>query len=154
VTREVWIDVCGLPRPQGSMRMHKLPNGATVARYPAAVYAWRSQVQQAVAEAEAEPFLGPVQLRLDFYLPRPKGHFGTGRNAHTLKPSAPPWPTVAPDTDKLARCVGDAITDAGLWKDDAQVCRIDVTKHYTPIRDGRLVRGPGVYIRVEEMEPL
>jgi len=138
------IDVRGVPRPQGSMRLHTLPNGKTAARYPAVVYAWRAQVQQAVAQLDTEPFLGPVELRLGFDLPRPVGHFGTGRNRDLIRASAPAHPTVAPDLDKLTRCVADAITDAGLWKDDSQVVVIYAAKRYVTNR-------PGVLIIVQEL---
>lgn len=145
MTRTVSVDVRGLPRPQGSMRLHTLPGGATAARYPAVVYAWRAQVQQAVAELEAEPFCGPVELRLGFDLPRPAGHYGTGRNSQAIKASSPGFPAVMPDLDKLVRCIADAVTDAGLWKDDAQVCLITAAKRYaTP---------PGVHITITELEP-
>lgn len=127
----VTIDVRGLPRPQGSMRVHTLPNGKTAVRYPPAVYAWRAQVQQAVAQLDAEPFVGAVELRLGFDLPRPVGHYGTGRNARVVRAGAPAHPCVAPDLDKLTRCIGDAITDAGLWKDDSQVVLIEAAKRYT-----------------------
>jgi Holliday junction resolvase RusA-like endonuclease len=139
------IHVRGLPRPQGSMRLHQLPSGKAVARYPAAVYQWRAQVQQAVAERELPPIFGPVELRLGFDLPRPLGHFGTGRNLHTVKPSAPMWPGVMPDLDKLTRAVMDAITDAGLWKDDGQVCSLRAAKRY-------VTSVPGVLITVTELD--
>lgn len=144
--RELTIDVRGTPRPQGSMRLHTLPGGKTAARYPAVVYAWRAQVQQAVAQLDAEPFLGAVELRLGFDLARPVGHFGTGRNRDLVKASAPSYPTVAPDLDKLTRCVADSITDAGLWKDDAQVVVIYAAKRYVTTR-------PGVLIIVQELTP-
>jgi len=139
------IDIRGLPRPQGSLRLHQLPNGGTAARYPAAVYAWRAQVQQAVAERELDTITGAVELRLGFDLPRPAGHFGTGRNSQLVKASAPSWPTVIPDLDKLTRCVADAITDAGLWKDDSQVVFIQAAKRY-------VTTAPGVLINVLELE--
>jgi crossover junction endodeoxyribonuclease RusA len=141
--RVVTIDVRGLPHPQGSMRLHALPNGKTAARYPAAVYQWRAQVQQAVAQLEEPPLGGAVKIRLGFDLPRPAGHYGTGRNAGTIKPSAPDWPTVMPDLDKLVRCVCDAITDAGLWHDDSQVvCLITAKRYASP---------PGVHIVITEL---
>jgi Holliday junction resolvase RusA-like endonuclease len=145
--RTLMVNVRGLPRPQGSLRLHKLPNGGTAARYPAVVYAWRAQVQQAVADAclGAEPFLGAVEVGLGFDLPRPMSHFGTGRNAGHVKASATPHPTVAPDLDKLARCINDAITDAGAWKDDAQVVRLYAAKRY-------VTTTPGVLITITEAE--
>jgi crossover junction endodeoxyribonuclease RusA len=137
--RRVEIDVRGLPRPQGSMQLFK--NGG--AKYPAAVYVWRGQVQAAVAALEEPIILGAVELRLGFDLPRPLAHFGTGRNAGTVKASAPPHPITIPDLDKLVRCVSDAITDAGLWHDDSQVVSAVTAKRY----GGQ----PGVHIVVTEL---
>ena len=126
-------------------QMGRLPGGKTAARYPAGVYVWRGQVQAAVAALDAEPFDGPVELHVGFELDRPKGHYGTGRNAGTVKASAPVHPSVAPDLDKLVRCVNDAITDAGLWRDDAQVVVIAAAKRYIDIGP------PGVHITVKEL---
>jgi len=141
--RRIRVDVRGTPIPQGSLRLHPLPNGKTAARYPATVYAWRGQVQQAVAQLEEPPLGGAVELRLGFDLPRPMGHYGTGRNAGVVRPSAPAWPTVMPDVDKLARCICDAITDAGLWHDDSQVVSLTAAKRYgSP---------PGVLIQITEL---
>jgi hypothetical protein len=36
-----------------------------------------------------EPMTGPVELELTLYLPRVKGHYGTGKNEGRLKESAP-----------------------------------------------------------------
>jgi Holliday junction resolvase RusA-like endonuclease len=127
------------------MRLHTLPGGKTAARYPAGVYHWRAIVQQAVAGCEHEPFVGPVEVRLGFDLTRPQGHFGTGKNSTRLKPSAPIWPGVMPDIDKLSRAVLDSITDAGLWKDDAQVVVLYAAKRYA------LERAPGVLITIIEL---
>jgi Holliday junction resolvase RusA-like endonuclease len=143
--RSITIDVRGMPRPQGSMRLHRPPNGNTAARYPAVVYAWRAQVQQAAAElAPADPIAGPVKLSLMFELPRPASHSGTGRNAQTIKASAPSHPKSAPDLDKLTRCICDALTDAQVWRDDAQVVAIFASKAYT-------TSAPGVAITVTEL---
>jgi crossover junction endodeoxyribonuclease RusA len=142
--RNVEVDVRGLPRPQGSMKSHVLPSGRVATRYPDGVWAWRHQVQYAVAALEEEPFTGPVELRLGFELLRPAGHFGTGRNAGLVRKGAPRWPAVMPDLDKLTRAVCDAITDAGLWRDDAQVVVIHTAKRYCDA-------SPGVLIHVLEM---
>ena len=62
-------------------------------------------------------------------MPRLKGHYGTGKNAGTLKPSAPLFHTSKPDLDKLVRCIKDALTGIA-WKDDAQVSLVCATKVY------------------------
>lgn len=144
--RVVSIDVRGQPRPQGSMKMHRLPNGGVAARYPAQVWEWRYKVQQAVAAAEEPQFTGAVELRLGFELMRPAGHYlptNSRRNVVELSPKAPPLPIVAPDLDKLVRAVCDAITDAGLWRDDSQVVTIRAAKRYA-------TSTPGVLIKITE----
>jgi crossover junction endodeoxyribonuclease RusA len=126
------------------MRLHKLPDGTTAARYPPAVYEWRRQVQQAIAEADEKPFEGAIDLALGFDLVRPRGHYGSGKNSKLVKLSSPPHPIVAPDLDKLVRCVGDAITDAGAWGDDAQVVALHAAKRYVD-------HHPGVRIVITEV---
>jgi crossover junction endodeoxyribonuclease RusA len=142
--RQLRIDVRGLPRPQGSMRV--FPNGGT--QYPAAVWDWRHQVQQAAATAiDTEgggPILGPVEVRLGFDMPHLLAHYGTGRNAGQLKTRAPVYPKTAPDLDKLIRAVNDALTDAGVWRDDGQVALLHAAKRYAS--------QPGVMIVVTELE--
>lgn len=95
---------------------------------------WRSFVtmkaRQAAAAAEFIRLEGPVAVRLVFKFARPASHFGTGRNRGTLKPSAPEHMTVKPDADKLVRAVLDSLTDAKVYKDDAQVTSLSVFKRY------------------------
>lgn len=62
----------------------------------------------------------PVAVTIIEYRVRPQSHFGTGRNAEVLKASAPAKPITAPDTDKVARRVLDALIGVAFL-DDAQV---------------------------------
>jgi hypothetical protein len=39
----------------------------------------------------AVPLEGPLEVRLSFYFPRPKNHYGSGKNAHVLKPGMDVW---------------------------------------------------------------
>lgn len=68
-------------------------------------------------------------LSVRFVLTRPKGHYGTGRNAAAVRASAPEYPTTKPDATKLLRAVEDALTGV-VWRDDAQVVEQSVTKAY------------------------
>lgn len=123
----VSVHVLGVPRPQGSLKV--LPNGGV--KYGDRVYEWRRLVTATVRHAlDGERLGGPLVLHVVFELPRPAGHSGTGRNAGQLRTSAPCWPTTAPDLDKLVRAIGDALTDAGVWADDAQVVEIRARKQY------------------------
>ena len=46
-----------------------------------------------------------------------------------------------PDTDNLQKLLKDCMTRTGFWRDDAQVCREDVTKRWSREK-------PGIRIRV------
>lgn len=74
-------------------------------------------------------FDGPLGLRVTFRLKRPKGHFGSGRNAGAVRHSAPRFPCVKPDATKLLRGVEDALTGV-VWRDDAQIVEQFVSKRY------------------------
>jgi Holliday junction resolvase RusA-like endonuclease len=132
-------DVLGVPVPQGSKRVF---NGHLVDVNHAPLRAWRGAIAHEIGLSTV--LTGPVFVKLDFFLSRPKGHFGTGRNENTLKPSAPVWPKTKPDLDKLVRACLDAMTGM-VYADDSQVAALAVTKNYA---DGRQ---PGVHIEVEEM---
>lgn len=77
----------------------------------------------------SKPIDGPVGVRCNFYLPRPKNHYGTGRNAGKLKPSAPIHHTKIPDVDNLEKMVFDAMNGI-VWKDDSQVVDNRSSKEY------------------------
>ncbi|GAG26537.1 unnamed protein product [marine sediment metagenome] len=92
--------------------------------------AWRQEIAHAARYAyDGEPMPGPFALTVQIVRPRPRGHFGTGRNADRLKPSAPAFPTSAPDTLKLARAVEDALENV-LWLNDAQIVRHILSKNW------------------------
>ena len=74
----------------------------------------------------------PIAAEAIFLMPRKKGHYGTGRNAEVLKPSAPRFPTKKPDTTKLWRGFEDALTGLA-WKDDGDVIDSRITKRFVHI---------------------
>jgi len=81
---------------------------------------------------------GPVKLSLCFNLPRPKNHYGTGKNIYVLKHSAPFFHTKTPDITKLIRAVEDALTGV-VWRDDSQVYAQNTIKLYADGRSGVMV---------------
>jgi Holliday junction resolvase RusA-like endonuclease len=92
---------------------------------------WREQVASAAQRAfRCQPLMdGALQVELVFVRPRNKGHFGTGKNAGTLKGSAPAYPAIAPDDEKLSRAVSDALTGV-VWTDDSRVVDRHIAKRY------------------------
>lgn len=143
---ELTFTVFGTPRPQGSLRLFRSPKTQReVAKYANSTIEWRNRVQAELREQyDGRPtIIGEVLVRLDFEMPRPKHHFGTGRNAGVLKPSAPHWPTNSGgDLDKLVRAINDSLTDAGVWVDDAQVVEIHAIKRFAdpPSEPGVTIR--------------
>jgi Holliday junction resolvase RusA-like endonuclease len=138
----VIIVVIGRPQPAGSKRAFPIRRAGQVTGVAVVDDAkrsrpWKDSVAAAANMALAgsgDQMLGPLELIVDFYLARPAGHYGTGRNAGTVRPSAPAWPTTRPDATKLVRAVEDALTGL-VWRDDAQVVCQTVRKHYgTPER--------------------
>jgi Holliday junction resolvase RusA-like endonuclease len=142
---ELHVEVPGLPLPQGSKRIGTYKVAGQIRRSiidnNPRLAQWRMQItnytRQEMAEWGTYPIDGPVSVNIVFNMPRSQSHYGTGRNAHLLKPSAPVFPTHAPDLDKLVRAVLDGCTDAGVWRDDAQVVNIWARKRYALL-------GPGV----------
>ncbi|MCI3277468.1 RusA family crossover junction endodeoxyribonuclease [Streptomyces cylindrosporus] len=143
------ITVHGTPGPQGS----KTRNAAgALYESSAKVKPWREAVKSAaldklVLDTEWQPLREAVRLEVVFTLGRPKSHFGTGKNAGLVKPSAPRFPTGKPDTDKLLRSTQDALKDAGVLLDDSVVTDTVAAKRYVLTTDDTLSH-PGAVIRV------
>jgi Holliday junction resolvase RusA-like endonuclease len=152
----VTITVHGRPAPQGSKRafMGKRTDGTPVARVIESshdrVKSWRQAVIDAAGNDpwRGPPLTGPLEVSMRFWLPRPKGHYRTGRNAHLLRDAAPAYPHGTPDLSKLCRATEDALSDIAAWDDDAQVVRYhDLEKAYTDARLGHPAPGAVITIR-------
>lgn len=101
----------GLPAPQGSKSVKgRTKTGHVILTESSkAVKPWREAVKHA-APAVTRPLDGPLLVYMIFTMPRPKSATKTDI-----------WPYRTPDLSKLARSTEDAITEAGLWADDARV---------------------------------
>lgn len=124
----------GTPAPQGSksaMRHRTTGKIIVLESGRKTVLPWRKAVTAAAKEHGGRvPAGDAVSVTLHFYLPRPKGHYGTGRNAGILKDWAPTVPTTKPDLDKLVRSTLDALTTAGTYQDDSNVWMVTAVKNY------------------------
>lgn len=128
---------------------------------PDSADAWKDAVRKRVEDAWAvykpdpvtghrgvgrprDPLNVPLCCDLTFYMPRPKymleNPFKYGRDAIPFDGR--------PDIDNLQKAVFDAMTEAGVWRDDALVCTGEVSKWYSG--EGG---APGVRIIVETIEP-
>lgn len=129
---EIEILVPGQPVPQGSKRV--VPTGAghrVIAGNESRLLPWRAAVTARAAEVMdgAEALSGPVRIDVLFLFARPLGHFGKGRNADALRPSAPYFRDAKPDLDKLLRAVFDGLSGV-VFRDDAQVADVRASKRY------------------------
>ena len=94
------------------------------------LHPWRDEIRRrAREEYQGDPVDGPVGVMLSFYMLRPSTHFGSGRNSHIVKASAPRYPATRPDIDKLERAVLDAGTGV-LWADDGRIVAKHSYEHY------------------------
>lgn len=128
----VTLTLHGEPAPQGSKTVGTTKTGRAYVREDnPALEPWRNAVAGAAVAAMAgrPPLAGELELDVVFVFARPKAHYGTGRNAGRLKPSAPAYCAKRPDVDKLCRAIGDALTGI-VFVDDAQVVELRAAKHY------------------------
>ena len=143
------MHVVGNPAPQGSKRAfvnRHTGKPSLVESSSAKLTPWREDVKQAALAAIAKhPDYRPpadgvgVVLDVTFLLPRPKGHYRTGRNAHLLRDNAPARPTTKPDTDKLLRSTMDALKVAGVYRDDSHAVTITGRKVYAHAHTGAVI---------------
>ncbi len=123
-----WVP--GIPASQGSKDLVRvrLRSGAVVTRMVESsnrgatrkLEAWRHAVGWcAKLKYQGVPAEGPMLLQVNFRFVRPR----TGEGAKRAEPD------IKPDLSKLIRAIEDAMT-AIIWKDDAQVVRIEASKAY------------------------
>ena len=131
----------GEPRAQGSMK--HVGNGRMV--HDPKMVKWRNRVAECLKTASRiqigpfEPIDEPVEVAVHFWLPRPKKprleHAATGV-----------------DLDKLQRCIGDALEQSGVLRNDARIVKwLNPEKDWTHDfpGDGNM---PGVRIKVRKKQ--
>lgn len=143
------ITVRGAPAPQGSKSFKGLnkKGNAILTESSKRVKPWRQDVK---ASAEAwrarsgmpEPLDCPLVVRMVFTMPKPAGAPKTRRT----------YPMRTPDLSKLARSTEDALTDSGLWKDDARVVEYSRLAKVFPGEDPEALDSPGVVIVITRKE--
>lgn len=141
------IEVNGNPVTQGSKVISFTGGGAYMREARAGqLTVWRNSVAIAARQAmrtgipPGESWFAdgvPVEIAAEFRLPLPRT---TQRRYPTSHRSG--------DLDKLIRAVGDALTDARVLGDDAQIVRIDASKVHAGIG-----HQPGVAILLTPIDP-
>ena len=134
--------VPGNPAPQGSKRPipRKRKDGSytgKVSLLESSKYleAWREIVTwHAMRQRKGRTLTGPLVLTVEFYLPKPPNT------------KYPDYPLGPPDTDKLLRAIGDALTHSKLIRDDALFIDTHASKRWATDRK------PGAQISIEALE--
>jgi len=133
--------VYGHPAPQGSKR--HVGNGVMV-ESSKHVKPWRDDVKNAAEKAIADqlgqtyPLDEPLVVRMVFTLPKPASAPKRRRT----------WPCRTPDLSKLIRSTEDALTNAGVWRDDARVTEYERAAKVYPGEDPEALDAPGVRITI------
>lgn len=143
---EIKFWVPGVPAPGGSKDAFRHPKTGKIVVVDACARnkPWRERVAAFAMDHRPDKLITEaIAIKVDFFMNRPKSHFGTGKNKNKLKPSAPMHCTKRPDTTKLFRALEDALTGI-IWKDDEQVVRQIVQKHYA--------HNPGAFVHIKTME--
>lgn len=140
--RRLVITVHGKPAPQGSKR--HVGNGVMI-ESSKRLRPWREDVKAAALTVlNGQPRIedAPVCAHITFCFDKPL----------RAPKRRPIWPITrsSGDVDKLVRAVFDALTDAGVWRDDAQVISVTADKIHTDDPDAPL-RVPGAVVRIWEV---
>jgi crossover junction endodeoxyribonuclease RusA len=115
--------VHGIPKPQPRPRMTVFGHVYN----PDTAKAWKKSVQANFMQVRKQVITVPVNLKVSFFLPRPKGiRIDTSPIPHIKKP----------DLDNLLKATMDAMTEAGVWKDDALVFATEAAKWYAADKTG------------------
>src|SRR5213593_4188820 len=126
------FQVHGLPIAQGSHRSWVVNGKPVITSTAKGLGSWRRLVADVAQRfAPEQPWEGPVEISLDFGIPKPKSAPKTRRV----------WPDKRPDVDKLCRAVFDALTYV-IFADDSQVVKLQATKEYG---------APGVAVEVHRV---
>jgi Holliday junction resolvase RusA-like endonuclease len=112
--------VKGIPKAQPRPRM--ATNGHVY--NPDTADAWKGEIKAAFMGCRRPAITEPVYLQVTFFMPVPKG-----MNLKKKDPRYMPH-TKKPDTDNLLKAVMDALTEAGVLRDDAIVFKTEATKWY------------------------
>ena len=130
--------VPGTPKPAGSKRgfLHRATGRVLVVDACAKSKDWKHDVGMIASQHRPNELLaGPLRVIFAFRMLRPKGHYGSGKNAGVVKASAAKYPTTKPDALKLARGVEDAMTGI-IYRDDSQIVIELIYKTYVNIEPG------------------
>lgn len=124
------FDLIILGNPKAQRRHKHFRKGTFSGTYDPSQNDKANFVIQVKNQAPPAPLLIPLKVELNFCLPRPRSHYGTGRNANLLKKTAPTRYIKKPDIDNLVKFVFDSL-NCIFWRDDTQICVVKAYKQYS-----------------------
>jgi crossover junction endodeoxyribonuclease RusA len=147
LTAQIAFRAFGIPKPQRRPQawFNKKTGRASVYNLKNAED-WKGCIALAAQPfVTTTPLAGPLSVSMTFWFPRPKNHYGSGKNAKTLKPSAPRFPSSKgkEDVDNIFKPVADVLTVLRLWDDDGQIVIAHVYKEFASV-----VNAPGCHVTV------
>lgn len=120
MSQTITIEIPGLPVAK---KRHRTANGRTYNPQTEVERAIQWEIKQRLQQG-FELTKEPLILAVDAYFPRPKSHYGTGKNERILKPSAPKFHTHKPDHDNVIKFYLDCMNKL-VYLDDTQVVGFD-----------------------------
>ena len=134
--KEYFVRIIGRARPKARARFFATKSGKVGSYTPGDTAEWESEMRRQMLEnAPRTLFLGPIEIEVWFFLPRPL----------TL-PKKVKWPTKKPDADNLKKSVMD-VARGIYYKDDAQIVDAHQHKRYCAVDEV-----PYVTVRIRELE--
>lgn len=137
---EIELQVYGIPKAQ--MRHRTVNTPKFKGTYDPSKDTKENFLLTVQHNAPKEPLTGPIGLTVIFYMPRPKGHYRTGKNSAMLRDDAPEFFTSRPDVDNFCKHLMDSLNGV-FWKDDSQICRLFSEKLYS--------ESPRTYILIQTL---
>jgi Holliday junction resolvase RusA-like endonuclease len=103
------------PKPKPSVKVRCVGKiGMTY--YPKEFQDYYADIGRQLPATDSTPIEGPVKVLVSFVVSRPK---------------TTSLPVPKPDIDNFQKALFDAITHAGIWKDDSQVAKVEAEKRWT-----------------------
>jgi Holliday junction resolvase RusA-like endonuclease len=155
------IRVSGTPGPQGSKNARAIYKGrgenrtftGKIAQQESSkkVKPWREAVAAAAKEAMAGHTFrlqSALMVEMVFTMRRPASRPTWWPTGERWSKTTPMRPAGYPDVSKLARSTEDALTTAGVWKDDGRVVEYGRLAKVYPGDDPDALEEPGAVIRI------
>lgn len=145
--------VAGKPVAKGSMRAFMAGGRArAVPTNEQQMQAWSGRISIAaqLARKSEPPISGPCKVVCAFYHARPKAHYSKKTGQLTPKAARLIWHDKTPDSDKLVRCVLDALIH-NVFLDDKQAVVGGWEDLWVTGPDGENP-SPGVSVEVSQTE--